>query len=229
MALPPCSLREHLFLFFVPLGLCKRLKGGDFLGRKSHYVQTVNHKDVDFLNALRCSGVCTKNQATKNFISANRLKNFVLDKTLEKCTFVTKEGKRQEVYRISNEGKTWIRDHIPEIADRKFYSSTGVEHDLKIMYKIISLSREERLTLRSEGEIRDEFKQLLDKLLQEEEYERYEQLYNAMQNHTISMPDLAYGVNQFYEVVTSSYLESQIMAKFEAVSVIGGNLQMERI
>lgn len=228
MASPPCSLCEHLFLFFVPLGLAEH-KGGDFLGRKSHYVQTVNHKDVDFLNALRCSGVCTKNQATRNFVSANRLKNLVLDRILEKCSYFNKDGKRQEVYRITNDGKVWIRDHIPELADRKFYSSTGVEHDLKLMDKVTSLSREERLTLRSEGEIRDEFKQLLDKLLQAQEYERYEQLYNAMQNHTISMPDLAYGVNQFYEVVTNSYSEGQIMAKIEAVSVIGGNLQMERI
>ena len=192
-------------------------------------MQTVNHKDVDFLNALRCSGLCTKNQATKHFISANRLKSFVLDKTLEKCTFITKNGTRQEVYRITNAGKAWIREHIPELADRKIYTSTGAEHDLKLMDKIISLSYAERQTLRCESEIRDEFKQLLDKLLQEQNYDRYEQLYNAMQNQTISMPDLAYGVSDYYEVVTSSYLESQIMAKFEAVSVIGGNLQMERI
>lgn len=228
MATPPCSLCEHLFLFFVPLGLAEP-KGGDFLGRKSHYIQNINQRDVDFLNALRCSGVCTKNQATRYFVSANRLKNLVLERVLDKCSFINKDGKRQEVYRISNEGKAWIRDHIPELADRKFYSSTGVEHDLKLMEKIISLSREERLTLSCESEIRDEFKQLLDKLLKEHEYERYEQLYNAMQNHTVSMPDLAYGINDFYEAVTSSYLESQIMAKFEAVALIGGNLQMERI
>ncbi len=77
-----------------------------FLGRKSHYVQTVNHKDIDFLNALRCGG---------------------------------------------------------------------------------------------------------------------------MQDRSISMPDLAYGVDTFYEVVTSSYGEMEIQAKIEAVEAIGGNLEMERI
>ena len=128
--------------------------------RKSHYIQTINHKDIDFLNALRCGGICTKSQATQ-FISANRLKNFMLDSTLEKCSHTLPDGKRQEVYRITNEGKAWIREHIDSLADRKFYSSTGVQHDIQLMDKILSLSREERLTMRCEAEIRDEFKERL--------------------------------------------------------------------
>ena len=198
------------------------------MGRKSHYVQTVNHKDIDFLNALRCCGLCTKSQATK-FISANRLKNFALDKTIEKCSFITKNGTRQEAYRITNEGKVWVSEHIPQLSDRKFYSSTGIEHDLKIMDKILTLTLEERQTMRCESEIRDEFKQMLDKLLQEQEYDRYEQLYNAMQNHTISMPDLAYCANEYYEVITDSYGQAEIQAKINAVAAVDGNLQMERI
>lgn len=196
------------------------------MGRKSHYIQTINHKDIDFINSLRCCGLCTKFQATK-IISANRLKNFVLDKTIEKCSFITKDGTRQEAYRIAN--KVWVREHIPELADRKFYNSTGIEHDLKIMDKILTLTREERQNMRCESEVRDEFKLLLDKLLQEQEYDRYEQLYNAMQNHTISMPDLGYGVNEYYEVITDSYGQAEIQAKIEAVAVVGGNLQMEKI
>lgn len=199
------------------------------MGRKSHYVQTVNHKDIDFLNSLRCSGLCTKSQAIK-FISANRLKNFILDKAIEKCSFIAKDGSRKEAYRITNDvGKAWIRKHIPELSDRKFYNSTGTEHDLRIMDKILTLTREERQTMRCESEIRDEFKLLLDKLLQEQEYDRYDQLYNAMQNHTISMPDLAYSANEYYEVITDSYGQAEIQAKIDAVAAVDGNLQMERI
>ena len=199
-----------------------------FLGRKSHYVQTVNHKDIDFLNALRCSGVCTKGQATM-FISANRLKNFVLDRTLEKCSHTLPNGKRQEVYRITAEGKAWIKANIDSLADRKYYSSTGVQHDIQLMDKILTLSREERFTMRCENEIRDEFKERLQELLLNRDYERYDQLYNAIQDRSISMPDLAYGVDSFYEVVTSSYGEAEIQPKVEAVEAIGGNLEMERI
>lgn len=196
--------------------------------RKSHYVQTINHKDIDFLNALRCGGVCTKSQATQ-FISPNRLKNFVLDKTLEKCSHTLPDGKRQEVYRITNEGKAWIREHIDSLADRKFYSSTGVQHDIQLMDKILSLSREERLTMRCEAEIRDEFKERLQELLLNRDYDRYDRLYNAIQDRSISMPDLCYGVDEYYEVITSSYGEAEIQAKVEAVSVIGGTLETQRI
>ena len=198
------------------------------MGRKSHYVQTINHKDIDFLNALRCCGICTKNQA-QHFISANRLKSFVLDKTVERCSHVTYSGQRVEVYRLSAKGKEWVRERIDVFADRKFYHSTGVEHDLKLMDKIISLSREERTTMRCEAEIRDEFKERLQELLENRDFDRYDQLYTAMQEHTISMPDLCYGVDCYYEVVTGTYGQAEIEAKMEAVSMVGGNLEMERI
>ncbi len=83
--------------------------------------------------------------------------------------------------------------------------------------------------MRCEAEIRDEFKEHLDKLLEDKLYDRHEELYNAMASHTISMPDLAYGVNEYYEVITSSYSEIEVNAKIETVSMIGGNLEMERI
>lgn len=198
------------------------------MGRKSHYVQSINHKDIDFLNSLRCSGICTKSQATQ-FISANRLKNFVLDRTLEKCSFVTKDGQRQEVYRISKQGEKFIERQIAQIPNH-YYRSTGHEHDLKLMDKILTLSREERQTMRCESEIRDEFKERLQAYLEQGDTERYNQLYEAMFiTHSVSMPDLAYGVNEYYEVITSSYGEPEIAAKIEAVDMVGGNLTMERI
>ena len=198
------------------------------MGRKSHYVQSINHKDIDFLNSLRCSGICTKSQATQ-FISAKRLKNFVLDRTLEKCSFITKDGQRQEVYRIGKQGEKFIERQIPQIPNR-YYSSTGQEHDLKLMDKILTLSREERQTMRCESEIRDEFKERLQTYLEQGDTERYNQLYEAMFiTHSISMPDLGYGVEEYYEVITSSYGEAEIASKAEAVEIIGGNLTMERI
>ena len=198
------------------------------MGRKSHYIQTPNHKDVQFLNALRCSGVCSKEQAL-NFISGNRLRNFVLDRTIQKCSYIDDKGNRQSIYRISDDGRKWIAQNVPTLADRKYYTSTGTEHDLRLMNKIISLTPEQRLTMRCEAEIRDEFKEHLDKLLEDKLYDRHEELYNAMASHSVSMPDLAYGVNEYYEVITSSYGETEINAKIETVSMIGGNLEMERI
>ncbi len=168
-------------------------------------------------------------KSSNEFISSNRLKNFVLDKTLEKCSHTLPNGKRLEVYRITNEGKQWIRANIDSLADRKYYSSTGVQHDIQLMDKILSLSREERSTMRCESEIRDDFKERLQELLLNRDYDRYDTLYNAMQSHSVSMPDLSYGVDEYYEVITNSYREAEIQAKIEAVEAIGGNLQMDRI
>ncbi len=227
MAVPPYSQSEYFFLGLLHSVLLEA-QGGDFLGRKSHYIQTPNHKDAQFLNALRCSGVCNRQQALC-FISANRLKNFVLDKTIEKCSFIDKDGQRQSIYRISDTGKKWIVQNISALDGRKYYTSTGTQHDLKLMDKIISLTPEERQTMRCEAEIRDDFKSHLDKLLEDKLYDRYEALYNAMASHNLSMPDLSYGVNEYYEVITDSYGQAEIQAKIDTVAVIGGNLEMERI
>ena len=228
MAMPPHSQSECFFRFFASFGLAGSSRGWIFLGRKSHYIQTPNHKDIQFLNALRCSGVCSKEQAL-NFITANRLKCFVLDRTIQKASYIDDKGNRQSIYRISDDGRKWIAQNVPTLADRKYYTSTGTEHDLRLMNKIISLTPEQRLTMRCEAEIRDDFKAHLDKLLEDKLYDRHEELYNAMASHSVSMPDLAYGVNEYFEVITSAYSEIEVNAKIETVSIIGGSLEMERI
>ncbi len=217
----------NISFFFASFGLARGLKGAIFL-RKSHYIDTVNHKDISFLNALRCSGICTKEQALC-FISANRLKNFVLDKTIQKCSYIDDKGNRQNIYRISDDGKKWIREHIAILDGRKYYTSTGVEHDIRIMNKIISLTPEERITMKCEAEIRDSFKEHLDKLLEDKLYDRYEELYNAMNTHSLSMPDLSYGVNEYYECITNSYGQEEIQAKIDSVAIMGGNLELDKI
>ena len=93
----------------------------------------------------------------------------------------------------------------------------------------MTLSKEERSTMRCEAEIRDDFKAMLNQLLQDRDFDRYSKLYTALQEHTISMPDLAYGENEYYETITNSYGQAEIQAKIQAVAFIGGNLQMEKI
>jgi len=97
------------------------------------------------------------------------------------------------------------------------------------MDKILTLSKEQRQTMRCENEIRDEFKLRLEQLLQDRDFDRYDNMYTAMQEHTVSMFDLAFGVDEYFEVVTSSYGQAEIVAIIQAVALIGGNLQMERI
>ena len=179
-------------------------------------------------SALRCAGLCSREQAL-HFISGNRLRNFVLDRTLEKSSYLTKSGERKEAYRFTEAGKQWVREHIDSLSERKYYHSIGVEHDLRLMDKIISLTREQRETMRCENEIRDDFKERMQTYLDNRDYERYDQLYTAMQTHTVSMPDLCIGENEFYEVITSSYSQEIIECKVSLALAVGGTIQMDRI
>lgn len=97
------------------------------------------------------------------------------------------------------------------------------------MDKIISLTREQRETMRCENEIRDDFKERMQTYLDNRDYERYDQLYTAMQTHTVSMPDLCIGENEFYEVITSSYSQEIIECKVSLALAVGGTIQMDRI
>ena len=156
-----------------------------FLGRKSHYISVddLKIKDKIFLNALRCSGYASKEQCLK-YISSNRLKNYVLEKVVDKCSVII-NGKSETVYRFSDNGKEWVKENVSDLSDRNFYSSTGVEHDLRLMDKIQEIGEklpyEEQLKFRTEIENRDLFKELCQNMEQGQYY------LEQMQQHNISI------------------------------------------
>lgn len=194
------------------------------MGRKSHYISAEHLKlsDKQFLNALRCSGYATKEQCLHYLSSNNRLKNYVLEKVLDKCSVVI-DGKTQTVYRFSDGGKEWVRENVSDLADRKFYISTGVEHDIKLMDKIQEytdkLSYEEQLKFRTESENRDLFKELCDKMEQGQYY------LDQLQQHTISMPDFSYQT-EFIEIITSNYSGEAIASHETAMEVFNGSISI---
>lgn len=193
------------------------------MGRKSHYISADSLKmsDKQFINALRCGGYATKEQCL-HYISSNRLKNYTLEKVLDKCSVVI-DGKSQTVYRFSDSGKEWVRENISDLTDRKFYISTGVEHDIKLMEKIQEytdkLPYEEQLKFRTESENRDLFKELCAKMEQGQYY------LEQLQQHNISMPDFSYET-EFVEIITINYNGEVISEKSESMSVFGGNLDL---
>lgn len=154
----------------------------------------------------------------------------MLDKTVEKCTHISKSGETQEIYRITEQGKHWIREHIETLSDRKFYSSSsGILHNLALMERILSLTKAERETMRCESEVRDDFRERMELCREQGDYERYHAMRDGLESGTISMPDLAYGIETYFEVITSSYGIAEIEAKTECVALLGGRLEMERI
>ncbi len=191
------------------------------MGRKSHYISADNLKiaDKQFLNALRCGGYATKEQCL-HYISSNRLKNYCLEKVIDKCSCII-NGKSETVYRFSDGGKEWVRENVSDLADRKFYISTGVEHDIKLMEKIQEytdkLTYDEQLKFRTESENRDLFKELCGKMEQGQYY------IDQLQQHQISMPDFSYG-SEFVEINTVNYNGETISEKSESMNVFNGSL-----
>jgi len=191
------------------------------VGRKSHYILPDNLKlsDKIFINALRCGGYATKDQIL-HYITGNRLRNYCNEKIISKNWFVI-NNKPQSVYCFTENGKAWVRNNIPELSDRKFYSSTGINHDLKLFEHIQGytdkLSYEEQLNFRTESENRDLFKELCKEMEQGQYY------LEQLQQHNISVPDFSYE-NEYVEAITNNYTDLVIQSKFDSMSVLGGSL-----
>ena len=186
------------------------------MGRKSHYISVddLKIKDKIFLNALRCSGYASKEQCLK-YISSNVW--FILYlKNISNLSFVLFTSL------FSDNGKEWVKENVSDLSDRNFYSSTGVEHDLRLMDKIQEIGEklpyEEQLKFRTEIENRDLFKELCQKMEQGQYY------LDQLQQHNISMPDFSYQT-EFVEIITVNYNGETISEKSESMSVLGGSIE----
>ena len=193
------------------------------MGRKSHYISVddLKIKDKIFLNLLRCSGYARKEHCLK-YLSSNRLKNYVLERVIDRCSVII-NGKSETVYRFSDYGKEWVKENVSDLSDRNFYSSTGVEHDLKLMDKIQEIAEkipyEEQLKFRTEIENRDLFKELCQKMEQGQCY------LEQLQQHNISMPDFSYQT-EFIEIVTSNYSGEAIASHETSMEVFNGSISI---
>lgn len=193
------------------------------MGRKSHYISTEHLKlsDKQFLNALRCSGYATHTHCMK-WLTNSRIKSYVNEKILDKCSVII-DGKAQTVYRFSDGGKEWVKENVSDLSDRNFYSSTGIEHDLRLMDKIQEIAEkipyEEQLKFRTEIENRDLFKELCQKMEQGQYY------LEQLQQHNISMPDFSYGTT-FIEVITVNYTGEAISQHEASMEVFNSSLEI---
>lgn len=186
-------------------------------------IKAINSRDREFLNGLRVSGYCDRQQAL-HFISTNRLRTFELNHIIEKCRAVN----GTEIYRFTDRGKAWVMKTVPELTDRSFYRSNGF---ISLFERYKQLTPEERKTVLSETEIRDKFKEHLENL-REQDIAKYNQLSEQLRTHEISMPDLCYtqnGKDVYYEVTTSSYGAAEIQEKESFASEMGATIEYHKI
>jgi len=192
-------------------------------GRKSQYINKLTSKDQAFLKSLRCVGYLNQNHIKNHVgLTDKRVQNFERDGYVERCAYLNRQTKEMEhVWRLTDKGKELASTQMNL---SNFYRSSSARHDLALADKYFSLPEADREHWLTEGDLRDMLKERIEKLQEQGELARADQLREMLQDRTISVPDGACvkGEQIFaYEIVTNSYGEAELQAKQEYVQEMG--------
>lgn len=200
-------------------------------GRKKQYINKLTTKDRDLLKAFRNVGYLNQRHIKQEIgLSDNRLLNFKRDGYIEQCAYLNRQTKEMEhVYRLTDKGKKLVSTQMNL---DNFYKSSSARHDLALADKYFSLSNADRENWLTESDLRDRFNEHIEKLQDQGEIERAEQLREMLQERTINVPDGAFmkeGQIMFVEIVTNSYGTAELQAKQEFVQEMGVNYETIKI
>lgn len=195
------------------------------------YIKNLYERDRDMFHLLNKCGNANHDQMKQIGLSERRIKDMCREGYLKKTYY--SENKQSEkntkAYMLSDKGKSLIER---EYGFTNHNQATSVKHNIDVANKYLSLSREERETVINEREVRDLFLEKLDEIRSQDE-QRYQELYEQLEDNRISMPDIAYttveGVQVAYETVTDNYGNQEIQAKEEACTILEMNLEINRI
>ncbi|MFJ5772545.1 hypothetical protein [Psychrobacillus sp. NPDC093180] len=192
-------------------------------GRKSAYIVKLTSKDQNLLKALKNVGYLTQQHVQSEIgLSAKRLLNFQRDNYIEKCAFYNKETKEAEhIYRLTDRGKTLCQTQLNL---DNFYKSASARHDLGVANTYFSFSTEDREKWKTEGDMRNIMHQHIERVENEGDVARADELRAMLRNGTMSVPDagiLKDGRFVAIEVITSSYGLVELAAKEAYVEEMG--------
>lgn len=197
--------------------------------RRSHYINKLMKSDEKMLHAFRSVGYLTREMLKEHLrVADRRIENFCRDHYLEKCSFIDSRTQQTiDVYRLSKKGQELCRE---QLRLDSFYSSK-VFHDLALAEKYFSLSESERVSWKTESELRQHFREQseeLNKLREEGRDQEAEELENCIWEK-VSAIDASYvndeGIEQGIEVITNNYGEAEVTAKSEFAQRLGIQLQ----
>lgn len=200
-------------------------------GRKASYINKLTSKDQNLLQAFRNVGYLSKRHVKEDIgLADKRILNFQRDGYVERCAYYNRQTKEAEhIYRLTDKGKELCSTQL-NIAN--FYKSSSARHDLALADKYFSFRQEERMTWMTEADLRDQFHQHIEALLERGEYIRAYDLQEGLQERIISVPDGACvkgGDVISIEVVTSSYGTVELNAKEFFVQEMGFNYETIKI
>lgn len=194
-------------------------------------IKSFNFKDLKLLYGLSKVGHFSPQQIKSLGISDRRIENMIKDKYMEKKVDIH-NNKEFIAYKITKDGYKFLRDNVRgeyreslNLGEKGRYISSSPVHDVALAEKYLELSWEEQQTWRTESQTRDEFQEHLDKLLEDRQYELYNELYEQFNNEEITMPDGVYtsssGEDIAIEIEGAKYTEKMIQSKVICSETLG--------
>jgi hypothetical protein len=174
------------------------------------------------LKAFSRVGYLSPDQLKDNLgIADRRVTNFGRDGYIEKVPFIDKKSKNSAfAYRLTDKGKTLCSN---QLQIESFYRSSSAIHDLALADKYFTVEKDLRDSWITESQWRSRFEEYLADL-HNKDCDRWEELYDLMKEGLISPPDGGYitreGVEIALEVITSSYGETELLAKENFVQTL---------
>lgn len=196
------------------------------------YIKTFMATDFKVFDAWSKVGFLTKDHIKDCGVADRRLNNYQRQGLVEKVQYRNPHNKQLEYcYKLTSAGKDFYT--LRHEQEHHYYQAQSPQHDLAMADKYFSLSDHERSTWRTETEVRNEFKQHIESLRDQGNFERAKQLEDMYAAKQISVVDAVYeteqGVQVAYEVVTNSYGHQELQAKQEFVEVMKLKYEPQRI
>ncbi len=195
------------------------------MARKQIPLKHIYPKDRRVLGVLARAGASDIDSFKRMDITNNRIKSYV-DAGLIHSVFVPdKHGTSGNTYyELTSKGQAFCQN---ECGIQRFISNGhAISHNAKVAETISKLSKQEIDSCLSEREIREEY--LSDRLMElyQQDRDEYQELLDAIQNNTLSMPDIIYknestGLMEAIEVVTDAYGKEEIQAKLDTADKMG--------
>lgn len=197
------------------------------MARRRRALNRFNETHLEMCKHMRVSGAMTRPEI-ESYIGRNALRHMQEDGLLKRKEQVNGKGETLIGFSFTDKG---LKSAKRDLELDSFYRGNKLAHDLKMSSKISELSDSERYTLKTESELRKEFKSHVDEL-KEGNLVRALELSERYSNREISIPDFSYTTELqeviHYEVVTRNYRDSDIQAKYEYVEAMGGSLMIEK-
>lgn len=188
-------------------------------------LKNIYQKDRRCLSILAKSGAMSRDTFHKMEISDNRIKSYKQAGLIKETSVIDKHGNGLKTYYELTEkrGKEFCRN---ECSVKHFISNANAsEHNSKVSeYLANNLSKKQLESCLSERELKPFIEDRLQEYLDKQEMDHYQELVDALQNQTLSMPDIIYKTEQgayiALEVITDSYGNEEIDAKVETCELL---------